>query len=322
VIAGLFPFVHIPGLDFDVFMRGWLVVGVGVLVLMGSVYLLLATNTGARTGLMIALTGLFAWLTIMGMIWWIYGIGLKGPGAHWTVREVNRGDLATASFGNARELGADLDNALHGGGGADVAAFFKQAEVAVGEQGAAIPKVGSWKAMLLSNPSRGEAQATVDAFLIGRKEYESNQGYVTIGGFETGGKVKRPPSAVCPTKNPFKVVVRGSCWERVASKLHTIFVQPRHPAHYAVIMVQPSDPRTLVNRPGQAPPVRTPDPNQPVESIILERDLGSVRLPSSMVAIGSSIIFTALALSLHRRDKRQEANRAGTLVPAVAAGRG
>ena len=64
----------------------------------------MATNTGARTGLMIALTGLFAWLTIMGLIWWIYGIGLKGPGAHWTVREVNRGDLALATFPNEAGL--------------------------------------------------------------------------------------------------------------------------------------------------------------------------------------------------------------------------
>jgi len=236
------------------------------------------------------------------------------------VREVNRGDLATATFTNAQELGASLDNELNGADGTNIQDFFTQAEVAVGEQGAAVPQVGDWHAMLLSNPSRGEAQAVVDAFLIGQKEYGSNQEYVTICGFETGGKAKRTADEVCPTKNPFRVVFTGTCWERVGSKLHTIFVQPRHPPHYAVIMVQPADPRTLISRPGQAPPTRTPDPNQPVETIILVRDLGSVRLPSAMVAIGSTIIFTALALSLHRRDKRQAENRAGTLVPAVAGG--
>jgi len=103
----------------------------------------------------------------------------------------------------------------------------------------------------------------------------------------------------------------------VGSKLHKTFVQPRHPAHYAVIMIQPADPRTLVSRPGQAPPTKEPDPNQPIMTIVLERDLGSVRLPPAMIAIGSGIIFTALALSLHRRDKRQEANRSGTLVPTA-----
>jgi len=201
VIAGLFPFVHIPGLNFDVFMRGWLVVAIGVLVLMGSVYLLLATNTGARTGLMIALSGLFAWLTIMAVIWWIYGIGLKGTAPHWTVREVNRGDLATAEFPKAQELGTALDKQLSGGSPEEIKAFFDQAEVAVGEQGAAAPTVGDWKAMVLTNPARGEAQATVDAFLVGRKEFDSNTAYVAIGGFETGGKTPRPADEVCPTHN-------------------------------------------------------------------------------------------------------------------------
>ena len=321
MIAGLFPFINIPGLDFDVFIRGWLVVAVGVLVLMGSVYLILATNTGARTGLMIALTGLFAWMTIMAVIWWIYGIGLKGPGAHWTVREVNRGDLATAEFPKAQELGAALDEKFGGTASPEaIQAFFEQSEVAVGEQGAAIPLVGDWHAMLLTNPARGEAQATVDAFLVGRKEFESNTAYVAIGGFETGGKTRRGAGEVCSSDNPLRVVTTATCWERVASKLHATFVQPKHPPHYAVIMVQPADPRTLVSRPGQAPPVKEPDPNQPMETIILVRDLGSVRLPSAMITFGSATIFSALALSLHRRDKRQEANRAGALAPTATGG--
>ena len=57
-----------------------------------------------------------------------------------------------------------------------------------------------------------------------------------------------------------------------------------------------------------------------METIILVRDLGSVRLPSAMITFGSATIFTALALSLHRRDKRQEANRAGALAPTAAGG--
>ena len=61
--------------------RGILVVAVGVLVLMGSVYLLLATNTGARLGFLLALTGLMGWMTIMGLVWSMYGIGKQGPAA-------------------------------------------------------------------------------------------------------------------------------------------------------------------------------------------------------------------------------------------------
>ena len=103
---------------------------------------------------------------------------------------MNRGDLATAEFPKAQELGAALDEKFGGASPEEIQAFFEQAEVAVGEQGAAVPVVGDWHAMLLTNPARGEAQATVDAFLVGQKEFESNTAYVAVGGFETGGKTQ------------------------------------------------------------------------------------------------------------------------------------
>src|SRR3546814_5128049 len=68
----------IAGIAFDPTIRGIRAVGVGVVVLMGSVYLLLATNTGTRLGFLLALTGFFGWMAIMGSIWWIYGIGMQG----------------------------------------------------------------------------------------------------------------------------------------------------------------------------------------------------------------------------------------------------
>ena len=79
--------------------RGILVVAVGVLVLMGSVYLLLATNTGARLGFLLALTGLIGWMTIMGLVWSMYGIGKQGPAASWKVEELNYDDLTQAEVG-------------------------------------------------------------------------------------------------------------------------------------------------------------------------------------------------------------------------------
>ena len=64
-------------------IRGVIVVLIGVVTLMGSVYLILGTNVGARLGLLIALAGLFGWMATMGAIWWTYGIGLKGREAPW-----------------------------------------------------------------------------------------------------------------------------------------------------------------------------------------------------------------------------------------------
>jgi hypothetical protein len=64
-------------------LRGILVTLIGVAVLMGSIYLLLATNLGARLGFLVALCGLAGWMALMGAIWAIYGIGLQGPLGTW-----------------------------------------------------------------------------------------------------------------------------------------------------------------------------------------------------------------------------------------------
>src|SRR5918993_4833761 len=64
-------------------LRGILIVIIAVVALNGTVYLILATNLGARLGFLVALTGLAGWMTLLGMIWMIYGIGLKGPDPSW-----------------------------------------------------------------------------------------------------------------------------------------------------------------------------------------------------------------------------------------------
>ena len=60
-----------------------LTVILAIVTLCGSVYLILATNLGARLGILIALAGLSGWIMLMGLIWMIYGIGLKGPEPSW-----------------------------------------------------------------------------------------------------------------------------------------------------------------------------------------------------------------------------------------------
>ncbi|HEX2577123.1 MAG TPA: hypothetical protein VHK88_12290, partial [Aquihabitans sp.] len=65
--------------------KGLLTVAVAVAILCGSVALILGTNSGARLGFLIALTGLFGWFLVMGIIWAVYGIGYKGPAPSWKV---------------------------------------------------------------------------------------------------------------------------------------------------------------------------------------------------------------------------------------------
>jgi hypothetical protein len=86
-------------------IRGITVVMIAVTVLCGSVYMLLGTNLGGRLGFLVALTGLFGWLMLMGGVWAIYGIGLKGPEPKWVPKETIVGvDTHDAVTSVARDL--------------------------------------------------------------------------------------------------------------------------------------------------------------------------------------------------------------------------
>ncbi|MBA3303122.1 MAG: hypothetical protein H0U26_04540 [Acidimicrobiia bacterium] len=109
----------------DPTIRGILVVAVAVAILCGSIYLLLATNTGIRLGFLIALAGLSGWMVIMGIVWWIYGIGLVGESASWKVSEVvvseDADDLSDAELDEAADV-RTWSNLPEGGGDAAAAA--------------------------------------------------------------------------------------------------------------------------------------------------------------------------------------------------------
>src|SRR5688500_1513390 len=64
-------------------LRGILIVIIAVFTLMGSVYMVMLTNIGARLGFLVAFSALAGWMFIMGAVWWAYGIGLKGPEPSW-----------------------------------------------------------------------------------------------------------------------------------------------------------------------------------------------------------------------------------------------
>lgn len=97
----------IAGISWEPEIRGALVVLVGAAVLMGTVWLLLATNIGSRLGTLNALAGFFAWIVIMGLVWWIYGGNvLRGEDPSWVPEEVVFGELDEAITGDVSDLGA------------------------------------------------------------------------------------------------------------------------------------------------------------------------------------------------------------------------
>ena len=78
-------------------LHGLLVVVLALVLLPGSMYLLLATNLGARVGFLVAAAGFFGWMTLMAVIWTVYGIGFTGNPPAWKVQQVIQGDVATSS---------------------------------------------------------------------------------------------------------------------------------------------------------------------------------------------------------------------------------
>lgn len=81
----------LAALSWDPQIRGFAIFLAGLVLLPGSVYLLLATNMGARIGFVLALTGLAGWMTINGAVWMVFGIGLKGEEPHWKALEMVTG---------------------------------------------------------------------------------------------------------------------------------------------------------------------------------------------------------------------------------------
>ena len=95
----------IAGIGWEPEIRGALTVAVAGAVLIGSVWLLLVTNTGTRLGSLIALAGFWGWMVIMGIIWWIYGIGIADQASRpvWEVHEINADEPGADSLVGIQE---------------------------------------------------------------------------------------------------------------------------------------------------------------------------------------------------------------------------
>src|SRR5438067_8094288 len=80
-------------ITWDPFIRGVLIVLIAFIVLPGSVYLLLSTNTGVRVGFLLAMAGLTGWISVMAIVWAVFGIGDIGRAPSWKLAEIVTGDI-------------------------------------------------------------------------------------------------------------------------------------------------------------------------------------------------------------------------------------
>ena len=141
-------------------IKGALYVVLSVLILCGSAYLLLSTNMGARLGFQLAAAGLFGFLATIGIIWWVYGIGPKGPEPKWDATGVVNGDLA-------RSRNDALERFPRG-----------------------------WKKLEISDPAVSDALPVVDSQVVSapgqRRVFASSSDYVPIAAYKKGGDTFGP----------------------------------------------------------------------------------------------------------------------------------
>ena len=253
----------LAALSWDPQIRGFLIVLTALLVLPGSVFLLLSTNTGHRLGFLLAVAGLSGWCLLMGIVWATFGIGLAGRPPSWKVQQIVQGDLA------------------------------RQSTVAIVND--KFPQ--GFTVMAVDDPKRGDALSSADKALVPDKS-------VVKEGEHAPAPAKFPP----PFKDSSTDYVVTTVYEHRPAEFGKIHHHRNylrfgftslHEPHYLVIEVQPA-----LKLPDQGTGIQKPvaDPTKQSVSVVLERDLGSLRFPPVMFALASGLVFGLTCWNLHRRD--------------------
>ena len=305
------------GLAFNPGFKGILVVATAVAILGGSVYLLLATNMGARLGLLVALAGLFGWLSILTLTWWIQppGNGPRGTNPSWKPVEIyvsGGGSPQTEALTSLpaeitptpAQIIADHPEMLKDFPNPDTTSYTDIA--------GAFPDIlaeyltsddlGGWR--VTPAASAGEAQAAADVALTTTSGFfQATTDYKKLSVFEFGGKPSR--DEYCPNEEHPHDLIPDDVVCRIQYKFDKL-VNFKHPTHYAVVQVQQVIPQ--VAKDGEAPPTPIVDPSKPVVSVVLVRDLGNVRLLPAVYFVICFSLFVLFVLLLHYRDKTLQKN--------------
>lgn len=264
-------FASVLAIGWEPELRGILTVIIAVAVLCGSVYLILGTNLGTRLGFLVAFTGLAGWMTLMGIIWMIYGIGLQGPAPSWQAMPGRTVIQDTGSLYSAGVLDTPVDVA-------DAAT--------PGEQAAAVAtafEAEGWELLDSASPEFGQAFASAQTFIEEEEALEAGQ-FVATAVFDIGGE--RYPK-ISDSLDFF------AFWHR-----------PRH----VVVEVAPIE--ATRTEPGRAPASAVIDETRQRQYVFMVRDLGARRQPATVLAVGGGIIFLTSCWLLHRRDATVRRNLA------------
>jgi hypothetical protein len=296
--VALSPAALLAGITWDPFIRGMLIVAAAVILLPGSVYLVLATNTGARLGLLLIGAGASGLLCILAILWMTLSSTADiGRANAWVPLQVVTSDYSgQVTVKSAQDFPANDVSTIKGPASALPTKHWFWPFQKCQDSG--------WRQSdpaKISDPESAGDRALVPASTGGTtpsqltSPFTATTDYVYLGVYEKGA------NAAC----------------LFSINRHKIYLPFTRPPHLALAVVQPVIPVPAVTN--GAPPKPRPDPTKPKTYVILERNLGSVRQPQLIVAIVSGIIFLIICDVLHRRDKeiwaRQAAEREAAAGP-------
>lgn len=271
-------FASLLAISWEPELRGILIVVIAVASLNGTVYLVMATNLGARLGFLVALSGLAGWMAVMGMVWMIYGIGLKGPEPSWAEVPGRTVLQDSGALVQAQVLDAPVEIA-------EGLSFSDEAD----EVAAAFDGEG-WSEIDPSASQFGQAGAAAGTFLE------------EAGAFAAG---------------EFQIVrifdIGGERYPKIGDSID--FVAFLHKPHYVAVEVAAVEPTRA--EPGRASASPVIDETRQRQYVYMVRDQGARRQPATVLTIGSTIIFLTLCWMLHRRDNLVNRNRSTVPVPVA-----
>ncbi len=252
---------------------GVLVVASAVGLFTGGTYLLVATNTGARLAFLIVGAALFGMLMLVSALWWTTASPLntlKGRIPGYEINESIAGDdFARSKIEAIQTIGPK--NKL------DLAETTNVK--------AAIDTL-----VLIPKSSGGEPAELPDEF----QTFESSTDYLVAAAYSTGGGAWLDKNSPYLHLGDIKVSTDASFpWVHVTA----------HVPSYAVAVLCPIDLEAQEVPFGDPIPDPTCDPDKQATTIVLEKDLGSLRFPPFMVMISSGIMFALFLLGLHWRER-------------------
>jgi hypothetical protein len=259
-------------------IRGILIIIIAAGVLCGSTFLILGTNLGARLGFLLALAGLSGWMMVMALVWWSFGIGLKGAEPTWQPVQNNSILLDPAAISAAGIVKEPVKVA---------------ADAPFTDQATAIQKAllaNGWRQLGESDASFGQSASSGGVVIEKDGTLKAGQ-YKVVSVFDKGGE--RYP--------------------KIGESID--FLAFKHKPHWIVVEVAALVPQRA--EPGRAPARAELDATQAHRYVYMIRDLGNKRVPAALIAFGAAMVFFSCCYLLHVRDKRVLLNRSGGLaIPA------